>query len=793
MTAELADRTGSGAGPADRPAPRRLRMPSPGWLALIFFLTVTVVTMRYFGVSNRDLLTFGAYSLFAVTVPGTLIWRAVQGRAGHLPLDVAFGTTAGFVVELPVYLLARQAGQPYAVLAWPVLTVLAFLAVPRLRRFWRGNGERMPLGASWSAALGTTFMLLSIAMSAFRYNSLTEPYSAVMHVDFPFQFALVGLFKHDVPLNTPWVHGVDLVYHWYVYAHGAAASWISGVEPQVLIMRLLPLPMIAAFVLAVIALVHRITGRWWPGNVAILLMLLATVTIPFAWTGRPMDPITFTDNLWVSPTQTFAALFCVVAVYVLHDLFRADAAERRRPLPWVVLTVLIGAMAGAKATFVPMLICGLLLALFLRMVRRRRPGPELPALLIAGGWLAFAQLVLYGSGSQCTEVNPLQTVKWTVLGRAVMGTQNPVNDWRTLCLLTAAGLLAALFGWAGMVGLLRRGWRTDPIVHVMLGFAISGLGALYILAHPGLSQTYFGRSAAPYLGILAALGLAALLPAGTRVPRRFFAVAVPGVAAGVIALLVVRQSAGKQGPRVPLDSFSVRQAVGPYLILLAAVVGVVAVLTLVGFLVKLRREQILTVVSLAVTAVALATGVIINRHIPDRLLSGEPQRDIVAAGNVFAMPPGAITASRWLRANSDPLDLVATNSHCRTKISPCDSRDFWLAAFSERQVVLEGWSYTEPAFASGGLWDRTLYRSRFWDPKLLETNDLVFADPTAERVAAFTREHGVRWLVAVGATPVPDPDRKGEVWASPQLAEFATERFRAGDVTVYEVRGPAPE
>ncbi|BBH64165.1 hypothetical protein ACTI_08500 [Actinoplanes sp. OR16] len=791
MTAELteAPRTEeTEPAPEPRVAGRR-RLPSPGWLALIFTLAVTVVTMRYYGVTDRDLITFAAYSLFCVTLPGTLIWRALQGRAGHLPLDAAFGTAAGFAVELPVYMLARQADQPYAVLAWPILTVVLFTAVPGLRRFWRGNRERMPAGASWSAALGTSFMLWSIALSSFRYNSLTEPYSAVMHVDFPFQFALVGEFKHDVPLRTPWVSGVELVYHWYVYAHGAAASWISGVEPQVLIMRLLPVPMIAAFLLVVIALVHRITGRWWPGNVAILLMLGAAVTVPWGWTHRPMDSIQFIDNLWVSPTQTFAALFCIVAIYVLAGIFQASpGAERRRPLPWVVLTLLIGAMAGAKATFVPMLICGLLLALFFRLIQVKLPGPELPALLISGGWLAFAQLVLYGSGSQGTEVNPLQTVKFAMLGRVVMGTQNGLNDWPTLAALTGISLGACLFGWACMAGLLRRGWRTDPIIHVMLGFAISGLGALYILAHPGMSQTYFGRSATPYLGILTAIGLAALFPAGERLPKRFFPIALLGVAGSVAALLVIRQTAGKDAPPSLLASWTVDQATRPYVVLAEVLAGIVAVLVVIGLVVRLRRPLVLAVAALAVSSVAVTSGVVTNQGMLDALVSGEPQRDVVAPGNYFAMPPGAIDAGRWLRANSHPRDKVATNSHCRAQISPCDSRDFWLAAWSERQVVLEGWSYTEPAFSTGGLWDRTLYRSVFWDPALLERNDQVFYDPTAERVNSFVRDHGVRWLVAVGTTQIPSPDQKGEVWASPELAQFATERYRTGDITVYEVR-----
>ncbi|MFC7527233.1 hypothetical protein [Actinoplanes sp. GCM10030250] len=792
MVTEVAEHTRADSGSATG-TDRSRRLPSAGWLALIFTLAVVYVAMRYYEVSDRDQFMFAAYSVGCVTLPGTLIWRALQGRAGYLPFDAAFGTTVGFVVELPVYLVAREIGLPLAVLAWPAATLVVFAAIPRLRRFWRGNGERLPLGTSWTAALGSSFTMLTAALAVFRYNSLDEPYSATMHMDFPFQFALVGVFKHDVPLNTPWVYGTELLYHWYAYAHGAAASWVTGIEAQTMIMRLMPVPIFAAFLVLVLALVHRVTGRWWPGNLAVPLMLLGTVTIPLAWTTRPMDPLYFLDNLWVSASQTFAALFCVAVIYVLCDLLRAEPGELRRPVPWLILIALVGALAGAKATFLPMLICGLGLAMVLRLLlRRQRPGPELYALLICAGWMGFAQIVLYGSGSQGTEVNPFQTVKWTVLGRAVMGSQTEANSWVPILVLTGVAVIAVLFGWAGMAGLLRRGWRTDPIVHVMAGFAFSGLAALYALAHPGLSQSYFGRSAAPYFGILAAIGISALLPAGQRLSRKFVVTAGAGVAGGVVLLLVVRATAGADGPAEPLSSLTLPEAIRPYLVLFAGLAGLVLAIAVAARFIRLGRPQTVAVLALTVASLAVTTGVINSKPIWERLVSGESQKDIVAPGNVFAMPPGAIAASRWVRDHSDPRDLVATNSHCRTGFNFCDSRDFWLAAYSERQVILEGWSYTEPAFATGGLWDRTLYRSKFWKPKLLAANDKVFTDPTAERVAAFTAKHNVRWLVAVSPTPIPDPLRKGETSASPELGRYATERFKSGNVTVYEVtRGPA--
>ena len=709
---------------ASRETARRV---SPGWVPALLVLAATAQVLHHYGVAATAIAAFAAYTLLGNTLPGLLIWRAVQGRSGRLAMDAAFGTTAGFAIELPVYLVAREFGAPAAVLAWPLLTIVLFLAVPRLRRFWRGGGDRLPLGVAWTVAAGFLFTLGLIAVGWYAYNSLTPPHSTTMNVDFPFQFALVGEFKHDVPLDTPWVAGSPLQYHWYVYAHGAAAGRLTGIEPQTLILRLLPLPMIAAFLLIAVALVRRVGGRWWPGNVAVLLILTGVAMTPFAWEDQPAYTGAITDNLIVSPTQTYAALFFIAAVHVLAGILR----EPRRPAPWLVLTVLLGAVAGAKATFLPMIVCGLLAAVVLRLLFAGRPsftgrpsfgrrvGPELPVLGITLAWFAFAQFVLYGSGSYGTEVYPLQTIKWTPIGQAVMGAQNAVDDWPAIWALTGLGLLASAFGWAGLAGLFRREWRGDPLVHVMAGFALSGFAGLYLIAHPGVSQIYFARSATPYLAILSALGLAALIPAGpvaagpvavgpvgsvpvglvpvgpvsagrglsVRAGVLMMAAAAAVAAAGTFA---VQQTIGHDRPDPRFASLALSEAAHPYLWVVLTVAAVAVAVGLAALLSRRARPWAAAAIVLAVLSAAVTSGIAVTGR--PLLTAGGLPRHQVGPDPRTAIPAGAITAGRWLRDHSAPRDVVATNSHCRSDIGGCRKRDIWLAAYADWQIVLDGGS-----------------------------------------------------------------------------------------------------
>jgi hypothetical protein len=155
-----------------------------------------------------------------------------------------------------------------------------------------------------------------------------------------------------------------------------------------------------------------------------------------------------------------------------------------------------------------------------------------------------------------------------------------------------------------------------------------------------------------------------------------------------------------------------------------------------------------------------------------------------ASNLVFAHPfRGGATAAeadaaRWLRRNSAPGDLIATNAHCIIERDGlCDSRHFWLAALSERRVLIEGWSYSNQAnriaLSSGGNPSLIPY----WNREQLAANDTAFTSPTPASIERL-RQVGVRWLYA--------DNRAGDV--SPALRNYVRPRHATLDATIYELR-----
>jgi hypothetical protein len=165
----------------------------------------------------------------------------------------------------------------------------------------------------------------------------------------------------------------------------------------------------------------------------------------------------------------------------------------------------------------------------------------------------------------------------------------------------------------------------------------------------------------------------------------------------------------------------------------------------------------------ALTAVLLigAPGLVMDMRAAQRFPNG-------GAYATVPLPKSRVDAARWVRDHSAPGDVLATNAHCLGGgvTGYCDPRSFWLSAYAERRVLVEGWAFA-PRVSETGDW-------RFWDPDLLRRNDAALTAPTAAGLA-WLRSRGVRWLVvdrSVGRE-------------SPALGSAASLRYEAGGLAVY--------
>ncbi|WP_248963954.1 hypothetical protein [Sphaerisporangium perillae] len=706
---------------------------------------------------------FGAYVVLCLTLPGLLLVRALYGGARTLAEEIALGLALGYAIEIFAYIAARAVGTPLLVLIWPVTIYVAFLAHPRLRTHWKGQTHlRAPLWWSWFLALMLVYLIGSSALMFFRVSALTWPEAGTSNLDLSYSLALLGELKHHMPPRVPMVASEHLYYHWFVYAHYAASSWITGVEPLVLLFRLSLLPVLAAFVVLIGMVGQRVIGSWAGALLAVAGTLFVAIPSLYAnanglllWTGSPQVP-------WISPTTTFGAMMFAPVVLLLIDLL-----ERRRTgiTTWALLAIFLAAVMGAKATYLPVLLAGLAAVAAVEAARRRRlPRPAFVAMGMALACLGYAQFVLFGRVRQGLAVDPLSMVRSTWGALTGMGEQAtpPASSTAGVTLLY---LMSWAVVWCGILGLLRRPrLLLRPAVVLMLGMSAAASGAVLLLGSThSLNQAYFLKGAFPYLAILSANGFLVL----ARRERVSALAAVCAACAGAAVAYVIRLLCHVEVPlrpgRTDTDLYL------PYLAL--AAVGVLATGVVLSF--KRRPRPFALLVAMAVGAGPVAAWQarvsLVARHAPGLYESRQVDLDQV--------PRGALTAARWLRDHSRPDDLIATNAHCRWGYeSPCDARHFWVAALTERRVLVEGWAFTATNLDLSRPGELVEQRP-FWDQQRLRLNEAVFRTPSAAAIKRLRELYGVRWLLA---------DER-QLSPGTRIDEFADFRLRYGDYAIYRV------
>jgi hypothetical protein len=780
---------------AVQPAPAVLapvRPPRPGirsWMPLVLLGAPAMYAVHHYGAGGRDLVVFGAYVFGLVAVPGVLLWRAGRQRARSLAEDFGPGLALGYVLEVLAYFAARALGQPRAVVLAPIAVLVVFLAVRPLRRYWRAapDAERAPIGWIWANAGIAAGVLIWAALFFLRVRGVDYAFN---DGDLPFQLALIGELRHHMPPQVPWVQGEALSYHWFAYADIAATSWVTGVDAPTLLMGLYFVPLLGALPFAVSSLARQVTGRWWPGPLAALITLAGVAPYPYGWPAPPSyrssglgpveDGVMLRLGLFASPTQTFAALLGIGLVMVLIDLLRSAHPGRRG---YLLLAAFVAVICGAKATYLPIILCGLVLALAGTLITgRRRHRPALGAVAVVIPGLLFAQLVLFRGEAQGMVIAPLAGLSRyslgaaTGLGAVAYGPLPPAGPG--LALITVVTLLTWTMIWGGAAFVLTGDGRRDPAHLLMAGIGVAALAAVLLVEHYGFGQTWFLVAARPYLAVAAVAGLAALLgrPRAARVGGWLPVAVLIGIGIAWVTAALGRRTAPTvraEGLRQVLIDVAAPQAV-----LVAAVLAATAAAWLIGRRVTALRGRA------AAVAVAIAMMVGISLYPSGVLVAGSVRhaaafRFAPASAGTPLWPVGTRSASAWLRRHSDPDDLVATNAHCRpAKTAACDNLHFWFTAFTERRFLVEGWGFTPTA---NRLQSETGVRGNavpYWDVERLAANDAAFHRPGAGTVGVLRDTYRVRWLFV----DLTDPAVRADL-----LAEHATLRYRSGMVALYRL------
>ncbi|WP_327042363.1 hypothetical protein OG400_07460 [Micromonospora ureilytica] len=794
----------------DTPAPpqasrRNGLVPVLSTLPWVLVIAALLVVWSRGSVPAPDLARFSAYWVLALVLPGTLVHRALRGSRGNLPEDLGYGAATGLLLEIVAWALAAATGQQSLLRWWPLPVLVAFAAVPGLRRHWR-VGERRPLPLAWHWGMGTALLVvLAWGYTQWRMVPLPPVYGGY-YQDVLYHLGLVQELTRAMPFQLPHVAGEALRYHYLSDAHIASGSMITGISPAVVLLRLWLVPVIGTAVLLAAGLARDLSGAVWAGPVAALAAFTgATVTL-----GSPVGASGEMPLSYASPSQTYVLVPLLLLAGLIVDVTRGRSLGRA----WPLVAVLGLVCAGAKSSALPPVIAGLgLTAVVVWWRKRQVPRPALMALACLVAAMALGFRLFAGGGAGTLRVQALALLHFIAPYAETLGTGDGIwpsaplppgiNDGGVLGWLLAFAVvtwwvLAQAPRWVGMSMLVDSGHRADPAVWLLAGTVLAGAASTWVFQHPSISQIYFWMGVIPVGVVLTTWSLAQ-----ARAP--WPVLVVPAVAGALAGLATAGTVVGFAVPRISRPGTPTTSTIEGWLrvlglsaaryVLFVAVAAVLAVgvaalwrrrvpapvpVPAASVPAAAGRRRVATIALAGVTAAMLGASAAVVVGGTVRSVLTEP---VPATGpQPYALTVDEMRAALWLDDNAADDDVVATNVHCRpVRTTPhCDARAFWVTGLGGHRTVVESWGYTDAVVAAHGVQNLGYARQNFPDEALLAFNDGVFSTPTQADLDRLRTEHGVRWLFA--------DTRAGAV--SAELARLAQVRLVAGPVTVYELNRP---
>ncbi|MEU4193019.1 hypothetical protein AB0E69_14060 [Kribbella sp. NPDC026611] len=731
------------------------RAAGPSLSGLVAGATTVVLALVLLALHSTffELVRFVGFTVVAVALPGFALWRLVGSYGRNLVEDLAAGFAVGTAAQVVVYLASSSIGLQAWSWVWaPIVLVVAFVDRDARERVWRRVERPLRPVQAWLLTASTAVVVLLVYRRgpAEFLPAYTDPLRA--YPDLAFQQALAASAKYDVPISTLWLGGEPMKYHTFFHQATAATAWGTRIDLTDLIHTLSWLPLFFAGCGLVFALASRFvptaeSGATWAGPLAVFIAGLGGTVQPLTDTG--LGGLATSVAAYLSPTQNLGVLIALSVCLVAVDLLRSSTPRSR----WVLLILLMLVAAGAKSTILPLVGTGFAFAFLQLGVSREKSRTA----LIGGGLslviFVAALITIFGGSTWGTEVDPFRTFEQ--LAPYALVIDNPHAK-----LLSGATTLLAWALAASGVFFLGRKWRDVGAVF-LLGVTVAGLLGTVLTTQSGVSQMYFLRTAFPVIAVLASVGLANLV--GRLGDRRAVVLVGAAGALGLVGLAVARSLSS--------DAHGLKQ---PWLWTVAAVVVVALVVAVAWKLLRRPGSFFVALLGGAVAACMIGAALVpLEAFVSDKtsnLVFGHPFR-----GGATAAEAGA---ARWLRRNTKPGELVATNAHCIIQRDGlCDSRHFWLAALSERPVMIEGWSYSNQANRVAVTTGGNPSLIPYWNRDELAANDAAFKSPSPAAIDRL-RKAGVRWLYA--------DNRVGNV--SPALRNYVALRHATLDATIYELR-----
>ena len=633
---------------------------APRPLALTaFVIAVAVILLWMF----TDVPAMTALSLTALiawqAIAGFLIWRTIRPSAS--PLE-QFGMALSIGTALAA--LAGLATATAGIGPWGALVPSAItLAIAAVRRRHAPTHPRQET-ITRPALIGfLTAVITGLAVFFYALRSYPNQWLGSWlgyHPDMPFFEALANSLARYGALESPFMAGGVVRYHWLSYAWSGQLTVMTDAEPFLALTRVLPIVTLLGSGAIVVAWTSRLSRIPWTPTLAALLLTLG------GFTGAVFGGVLTMD----SPSQAMAVLWLLGFSLLVVEIAQRETAPQQRVLgPSLLLAGMAIAMTGGKVSAAAPAVAGSLLMVAVLLAKWRMTAKTGIAILMATLLGTLAAFVLFLAGS----VGGGGLTVGALIDRAASQQGlNPLDGPRGVLLGTVILTLAILPRWAGLLWLtVNRRWRWRPETWLAIGMAASSVLAL--LAFNSFNEIWFSTTVSGPLAAMTAVGAGLAYQTISRSTssnernstRILLGTSITALA--IVAIVWLLWATGASGGNLFVATWRWLGPPAAWIITIGA--GMLIARWVIG------RWSIRA-------SVATIVIILVFTSVPGRLLGlGSGQVGILtngARGEWFSITEGIqlasvdrevvsdwtstrMEAAAWIRANTEPDALIATN------------------------------------------------------------------------------------------------------------------------------------
>jgi len=494
----------------------------PQFIGPLLILLILAAYYVLLGVSNSDVIKFLGYEVSFTLLPGFLLYRilfpGIRDRLRHL----AIGWPLGYALAILTYLVLSASGLRSFYRFYPVIILIILIPV-FLKRRPRPSTKYDAVACSSNWTTWIIILLISIfAMSLVTISPLGstnyllpgEGLTLCWH-DLTFHLGVIAQLKNTWPSQVPSCSGQAFSYHYFVHAHIAAISYVTGVEISTVLLRLYALPMICLIVIQLFTLGYKLTRSLWGGGL-VGLLVFAVREVEYPSVRSLFGNWAFLANMVVSPPFLLGIIFCLplaleIGSFLAEHPFASEssgvASLRRNPriaelraARLITIFLLSAGAAGAQAGVLPMVLSALIGYSALELILKRRINWH--GLMVVGvcslAFLPVYYLLLHNLISSSLFIQPFHVLKTYSLawnkGLSIMRLwklSSPVSAMFQV--LLGAGVVAGFLGAVSLGVVIRLFLTRERLLIIerwLLLFGGAGLTASLLLAQLGSSEVY---------------------------------------------------------------------------------------------------------------------------------------------------------------------------------------------------------------------------------------------------------------------------------------------------------------